>query len=102
VSMWRDQFAASSQPIDGPRGKSCQSAHLGLRFGGVSEKLIRIIRTMKNSLDEPLLRGGGRFSDDYDGRCGRDRSPCEGALIGARGLVVWEYLSNIAAIGTDA
>ncbi|WP_202380059.1 GlxA family transcriptional regulator [Mesorhizobium sp. 131-2-5] len=35
-------------------GDSCQSAPLGLRFSGPSEKLIRIIRTMENSLDEPL------------------------------------------------
>ncbi|MER9178424.1 GlxA family transcriptional regulator [Mesorhizobium sp. M0955] len=35
-------------------GESCQSAPLGLRFSGASEKLIRIIRTMENSVDEPL------------------------------------------------
>lgn len=35
-------------------GESCQSAPLGLRFSGASEKLIRIIRIMENSVDEPL------------------------------------------------
>ncbi|WP_189439122.1 GlxA family transcriptional regulator [Mesorhizobium sp. M2A.F.Ca.ET.017.03.2.1] len=35
-------------------GESCQSAPLGLRFSGASEKLIRIIRMMENSVDEPL------------------------------------------------
>ncbi|RWE25146.1 helix-turn-helix domain-containing protein [Mesorhizobium sp. M00.F.Ca.ET.217.01.1.1] len=35
-------------------GESSQSAPLGLRFSGASEKLIRIIRSMENSVDEPL------------------------------------------------
>lgn len=35
-------------------GESCQSAPLGLRFSGAGEKLIRIIRIMENSVDEPL------------------------------------------------
>ncbi|MER9826610.1 GlxA family transcriptional regulator [Mesorhizobium sp. M0115] len=45
-------------------GESCQSAPLGLRFSGASEKLIRIIRIMENSVAEPLtIRAISRLQD---------------------------------------
>ncbi|QOF75081.1 GlxA family transcriptional regulator (plasmid) [Aminobacter sp. SR38] len=38
-------------------GESYQSTPPGLRFNGASERLIRIIRMMENSIDEPLSLG---------------------------------------------
>ncbi|MER8917350.1 GlxA family transcriptional regulator [Mesorhizobium sp. M0761] len=42
-------------------GENCQSAPLGLRFSGASEKLIHIIRIMETSVDDPwTIRGIGQ------------------------------------------